>query len=206
MKLTTSRGDYLTLRIMLALFVVAPLVSPFWHAWAWAKGDPLVWLNGGSPSQAGSGEAASPLETANGLIVRPSLETLSWEFADPTWTQRLGAMLPGVLVAVVTLWLCVTIWRFTLLVQRGRAFSAGAHRLLVQLGIALIFLTAAFLVGEVVANMLIYTGLPARGMGFAMLTINAGDFVPLGVALVVLIVAYAWRQGEQLAEDAETTI
>ena len=65
---------------------------------------------------------------------------------------------------------------------------------------------AIFLVGEVVANMLIYTGLPARGMGFAMLTINAGDFVPLGVALVVLIVAYAWRQGEQLAEDAETTI
>jgi len=192
MKLTISRGDYLTLRIMLALFVAAPLVSPFWHAWAWAKGDPLVWLNGGSPSQAGSGEAASPLETANGLIVRPSLETLSWEFTDPTWTQRLGAMLPGVLVAVVTLWLCVTIWRFTLLVQRGRAFSAGAHRLLVQLGI--------------VANMLIYTGLPARGMGFAMLTINAGDFVPLGVALVVLIVAYAWRQGEQLAEDAETTI
>ena len=190
MKLTISRGDYLTLRIMLALFVAAPLVSPFWHAWAWAKGDPLVWLNGGSPSQAGSGEAASPLETANGLIVRPSLETLSWEFTDPTWTQRLGAMLPGVLVAVVTLWLCVTIWRFTLLVQRGRAFSAGAHRLLVQLGIALIFLT----------------GLPARGMGFAMLTINAGDFVPLGVALVVLIVAYAWRQGEQLAEDAETTI
>ena len=121
MKLTISRGDYLTLRIMLALFVVAPLVSPFWHAWAWAKGDPLVWLNGGSPSQAGSGEAASPLETANGLIVRPSLETLSWEFTDPTWTQRLGAMLPGVLVAVVTLWLCVTIWRFTLLVQRGRA-------------------------------------------------------------------------------------
>jgi len=97
MKLTISRGDYLTLRIMLALFVVAPLVSPFWHAWAWAKGDPLVWLNGGSPSQAGSGEAASPLETANGLIVRPSLETLSWEFTDPTWTQRLGAMLPGVL-------------------------------------------------------------------------------------------------------------
>ena len=200
MKLTISRGDYLTLRIMLALFVAAPLVSPFWHAWAWAKGDPLVWLNGGSPSQAGSGEAASPLETANGLIVRPSLETLSWEFTDPTWTQRLGAMLPGVLVAVVTL------WRFTLLVQRGRAFSAGAHRLLVQLGIALIFLTVAFLVGEVLANMLIYTGLPARGMGFAMLTINAGDFVPLGVALVVLIVAYAWRQGEQLAEDAETTI
>lgn len=206
MKLTISRGDYLTLRIMLALFVAAPLVSPFWHAWAWVKGDPLVWLNGGSPSQAGSSEAASPLETANGLIVRPSLETLSWEFTDPTWTQRLGAMLPGVLVAVVTLWLCVTIWRFTLLVQRGRAFSAGAHRLLVQLGIALIFLTVAFLVGEVLANMLIYTGLPARGMGFAMLTINAGDFVPLGVALVVLIVAYAWRQGEQLAEDAETTI
>ena len=54
--------------------------------------------------------------------------------------------------------------------------------------------------------MLIYTGLPARGMGFAMLTIKAGDFVPLGVALVVLIVAYAWRQGEQLAEDVETTI
>jgi hypothetical protein len=206
MKLTISRGDYLTLRIMLALFVAAPLVSPFWHAWAWVKGDPLVWLNGGSPSQAGSSEAASPLETANGLIVRPSLETLSWEFTDPTWTQRLGAMLPGVLVAVVTLWLCVTIWRFTLLVQRGRAFSAGAHRLLVQLGIALIFLTVAFLVGEVVANMLIYIGLPARGMGFAMLTISAGDFVPLGVALVVLIVAYAWRQGEQLAEDAETTI
>ena len=96
MKLTISRGDYFTLRIMLALFVVAPLVSPFWHAWAWAKGDPLVWLNGGSPSQAGSGEAASPFETANGLIVRPSLETLSWEFTDPTWTQRLGAMLPGV--------------------------------------------------------------------------------------------------------------
>ena len=206
MKLTISRGDYLTLRIMLALFVAAPLVSPFWHAWAWVKGDPLVWLNGGSPSQAGSSEAASPLETANGLIVRPSLETLSWEFTDPTWTQRLGAMLPGVLVAAVTLWLCVTIWRFTLLVQRGRAFSAGAHRLLVQLGIALIFLTVAFLVGEVVANMLIYIGLPARGMGFAMLTISAGDFVPLGVALVVLIVAYAWRQGEQLAEDAETTI
>lgn len=42
MKLTISRGDYLTLRIMLALFVVAPLVSPFWHAWAWTKGDPLV--------------------------------------------------------------------------------------------------------------------------------------------------------------------
>ena len=206
MKLTISRGDYLTLRIMLALFVVSPLVSPFWHAWAWVKGDPLVWLNGGSPPQASSGEATSPLETANGLIVRPSLETLSWEFTDPTWTQRLGAMLPGVLVAVVTLWLCVTIWRFTVLVQRGRAFSAGAHRLLVQLGIALIFLTAAFLVGEVLANMLIYTGLPARGMGFAMLTINAGDFVPLGVALVVLVVAYAWRQGEQLAEDVETTI
>ena len=182
MKLTISRGDYLTLRIMLALFVAVPLVSPFRHAWAWAKGDPLVWLNGGSPSRAGSGEAASPLETANGLIVRPSLETLSWEFTDPTWTQRLGAMLPGVLVAVVTLWL------------------------LVQLGIALIFLTAAFLVGEVLANMLIYTGLPARGMGFAMLTTNAGDFVPLGVALVVLVVAYAWRQGEQLAEDVETTI
>ena len=206
MKLTISRGDYLTLRIMLALFVVSPLVSPFWHAWAWVKGDPLVWLNGGGPPQASSGEAVSPLETANGLIVRPSLETLSWEFTDPTWMQRLGAMLPGVLVAVVTLWLCVTIWRFTLLVQRGRAFSAGAHRLLVQLGIALIFLTAAFLVGEVLANMLIYTGLPARGMGFAMLTINAGDFVPLGVALVVLVVAYAWRQGEQLAEDVETTI
>lgn len=206
MKLTISRGDYLTLRIMLALFVVSPLVGPFWHAWSWVKGDPLVWLNGGGPPQSSSGEAASPLETANGLIVRPSLETLSWEFTDPTWTQRLGAMLPGVLVAVVTFWLCVTIWRFTLLVQRGRAFSAGAHRLLVQLGIALIFLTAAFLVGEVLANMLIYTGLPARGMGFAMLTINAGDFVPLGVALVVLVVAYAWRQGEKLAEDVETTI
>ena len=54
--------------------------------------------------------------------------------------------------------------------------------------------------------MLIYTGLPARGMGFAMLTTNAGDFGPLGVALVVLVVAYAWRQGEQLAEDVETTI
>ena len=206
MKLTISRGDYLILRIMLALFVAAPLVSSFRHAWAWVKGDPLVWLNGGGPPQVGSGEVVPPLETANGLIVRPSLETLSWEFTDPTWTQRLGAMLPGVLVAVVTLWVCVTIWRFTLLVQRGRAFSAGAHRLLVQLGMALILLTAAFLVGEVVANMLIYTGLPTRGMGFAMLTINAGDFVPLGVALVVLIVAYAWRQGEQLAEDAETTI
>jgi len=65
MKLTISRGDYLTLRIMLALFVAAPLVSPFWHAWAWAKGDPLIWLNGGSPSQAGSGEAASPAAAAN---------------------------------------------------------------------------------------------------------------------------------------------
>ncbi len=62
------------------------------------------------------------------------------------------------------------------------------------------------LVGEVVANVLIYTGLPTRGMGFAMLTTNAGDFVPLGVALVVLVVAYVWRQGEQLAEDVETTI
>lgn len=62
------------------------------------------------------------------------------------------------------------------------------------------------LAGEVLANMLIYTGLPARGMGIAMLTTNAGDFVPLGVALVVLVVAYAWRQGEQLAEDVETTI
>lgn len=49
MKLTISRGDYLILRIMLALFVAAPLVSSFRHAWAWVKGDPLVWLNGGGP-------------------------------------------------------------------------------------------------------------------------------------------------------------
>lgn len=206
MKVMTSRSDYLTLRIMLALFVALPLVGPFWHAWAWAKDDPLVWLNGGSLPRASSGEAVSPLETANGLIVRPGLETLSWEFTDPTWTQRVGAMLPGVLVAMVTLWLCVTIWRFTLLVQRGRAFSAGAHRLLVRFGIALIVLTAAFLIGEAVANMLVYSSSPDTGMGFVMLTITAGDIVPLGAAMVVLVVAHAWRQGEQLAEDAEATI
>ncbi|MDO4783564.1 MAG: DUF2975 domain-containing protein [Propionibacteriaceae bacterium] len=206
MKLSISRGDYLTLRIMLALFVASPLVTPFWHAWEWIKGAPLVWLNGGSTPQAIAGEAVSPLETATGLTVRPSLETLSWEFTDPAWTQRVGAMLPGLLVAVVTLWLCVTVWRFTLLVQRGRAFSAGAHRLLVQFGIGLVFLTAALLVGEAVANMLIYSSSPDTGMGFAMLTISAGDIVPLGAAMVVLVVAHAWRQGEQLAEDAEATI
>lgn len=206
MKLTLDRGDYFTLRIMLALFVLSPLVSPLRHVWRWAKGDPLIWYNGGSLGSQASVEAIPPLESVEGLIVRPDFQTLAWEFSEPTWAQRFGAMLPGLLVALVACWLCVIVWRFTRLVQHGRAFSSGVYRLFVQFGIALVALTFAFLGGEMAANMLIYAATPATGMGFALLSLDGSEFIPLLAAMVVLVIAYAWRIGEQLSEEAEATI
>ena len=206
MKLTLDRGDYFTLRIMLALFVLSPLVSPLRQAWRWAKRDPLIWYNGGSLGSGASVEAVPPLESVEGLIVRPDFQTLAWEFADPTWVQRFGAMLPGLLVALVTCWLCVIVWRFTRLVQHGRAFASGVYRLFVRFGIALVALTFAFLGGEMAANMLIYAATPATGTGFALLSLDGSEFIPLTAAMVVLVIAYVWRIGEQLSEDAEATI
>ena len=47
---------------------------------------------------------------------------------------------------------------------------------------------------------------PATGTGFALLSLDGSEFIPLTAAMVVLVIAYVWRIGEQLSEDAEATI
>lgn len=204
MQFKLSRSDYLTLRITLALFVLLALSSPLIHAWNWIRMQPLIWLNSSTPHPL---ESKAPIiESANGLTVRWSTETLSWEFAQATWSQRLGTLLPGLLVAAVVLWLCLLIWRFVGLIERDQAFSPGAHRLLVRFGIALACLTPAMLLGEMAATMLIYAGAVHSKTPFALLSLNGSEFISLGASMVVLVLAHAWRKGEYLAEEVEATI
>ena len=115
-------------------------------------------------------------------------------------------MLPGILTSAVAGWLCVLIWRLVTSVQADAAFTGAGTRRLRLIGWALAALTAAMVVGELGGNMLVTAGLPTSIPQPALLTLDAVPFVPLGIALIVMVIAHAWSRGDALAEDAAGTI
>lgn len=199
MKVNPTRSDYWFLWLVLAGMVVQAAVGPVWLLVQWAAGRSLVW-----PNAAPDHTVAPVLAESSDAVVRWSVDATEWEIVRPIATQWLGALLPGLLVLAVTVWLCVLAYRFTKLIGVGRPFGSGAHRLLMWGAAALTTLTVVAIFGELIANMLI---IPAPApTSFALLQLDAGDFLPLLVAMLLVVVAQAWRHGERLQSDDDATI
>lgn len=201
MRTSLDWGDYLTLRITLVLGWLATLVSPGRAAWRWIVGGDLTLTNAIAPT-------VSPptIVTDGGVQASWSNAATTWTFTSPTAGQYLGAVLPGILTSAVAGWLCVLIWRLVTSVQADAAFTGAGTRRLRLIGWALAALTAAMVVGELGGNMLVTAGLPTSIPQPALLTLDAVPFVPLGIALIVMVIAHAWSRGDALAEDAAGTI
>jgi hypothetical protein len=190
-----SRGDYLATKVLLvvtAVLVSALALLP--GLLGWLRGRPLE-VSGQDPA----GAAGPEVVGMPGVVGRRTGEVV-WSVLDPSVGQRLVALLPAVLTAVVVVGAAVVLWRLVVTTQQGQPFDARAVRQLRVLGVLVLgYAVVATFAGPFVLLAVLWS-VPAPLVSF---TLDLSGLFPLVVGLLLLVLAEGFRVGDRLRADAD---
>lgn len=189
-----SRGDYLGTKVLLLLtpvvYVALAVVPPLLR---WASGDPLL-VQGGT-------SAPGPVidEPTPGVVGRWT-DAAEWAVADPTSGQRLVALLPALVVAVLLAAAVVILWRFVTTTQRGEPFDRRSVRQLQILGV----LVLAYGLVDAFAPPAVLLAVFSSGSGPSIAYVfDLTTAFPFVVGFLVLVLSESFRVGLALRDDVE---
>lgn len=189
-----SRGDYLGTKVLLllsgvlyaALALVPRLVD-------WASGSALV--------VHGATSAPGPVidEPTPGVVGRYT-DQAEWVVAEPTTAQRLVALLPSLVTAVLLAGALVILWRLVATTQRGVPFDRRSVASLRVLGA----LVLAYGLVDVFAPPAVLLAVFWSGAGPSIAyTLDLTTGFPFVIGFLVLVLAESFRVGLRLRDDVE---
>jgi len=196
MKSTTffSRGDYLATKVLLLLsaaaYVVVALVPGLV---GWASGAALV--------VPGATSAPGPVidEPTPGVVGRWT-DQAEWTVGAPTAGQRLAALLPALVTAVLLVGALVILWRLVSTTQRGVPFDRRSVTQLRVLGV----LVLAYGLLEVFGRPAVLLAVFWDGLGPSIAySFDLTTAFPFVVGFLVLVLAESFRVGLGLRDDVE---
>jgi hypothetical protein len=190
-----SRGDYRATKVLLV--VAAALVSalsllPGLSAWVTGRALEVV-------GQDPTGTPPPEVPGAPGVVGRRTGEVV-WSVLEPSTGQRLVALVPAVLTAVVVVGAAVVLWRLVATTQQGRPFDLRAVRQLRVLAV-LVFVQA--LVATFAGPVVLLAVLWSVQTPLVSVALDGSGIFPLVVAMLLLVLAESFRVGLRLREDVE---
>lgn len=193
----TSRGNYLGAKITLG--ITATLTFGYLVSTALASVADGISV----PSSVGSTgpEVSSPVvQGATGEYT----SDVVWHIADPAWWEVLLALVPSLIGTAVVLFAAVHLWRLIQAAQSGSAFSERAYRRVRDVGIVILTWGMLAPVVTLLTTMLVTWGRMEQPE--TTLTVRLGQFWPVLVGGLMLVLADVFRQGEALRADTEGLI
>lgn len=190
-----SRGDYLATKVLLVVAaVLVSAVSLLPGLLAWVRGRPLQ-VTGQDPTGAPPPEVPG----APGVVGRRTGEVV-WSVLDPSAAQRLVALVPAVLTALVVVGAAVVLWRLVVTTQQGRPFDRRAVRRLRVLGVLVLVYAVVATFADPFVLLAVLWSVQAPLVAF---TLDLSGLLPLVLALVLLVLAESFRVGLRLRDDVE---
>ncbi|MDO5682286.1 MAG: DUF2975 domain-containing protein [Propionibacteriaceae bacterium] len=191
-----SRGDFLAARIVVALATVALVIGSLIAMW---PSGPLHLTS----SIVEEGPAYNPPGLIADATARYASE-VEWTLAQPTFGQRALAAVPSLVLLVGGLIIAVCLWRLIGAARSGEPFTRRTLRDAQVMAVVMVGLAAAWpFLGPLVHFMLITD---IQSMPSVLFTLSGVDFLPIVVALLLVVLTEVYARGLALREDVDGLI